>query len=204
MRLREICTQPYEKELTTNDWDNRATKEFTDIKKAILTEPVLQRIDRTKRQYLRTDFCALGFGFVVLQPGNDAASLEAMQREIDGGECKFDVKKKGPKLLPCSFGAKKISGYQKHVHGSYGEGLAVKYGINKNVHIFWGTEFTVITDCFAIKWLMFYQGQNPAILRLRMELMMWAFKITHRNSKWVQNADWSSKTNQTFHIDPLL
>lgn len=118
MRLREICTQPYEKESTTDDWDNIATNKFMDIKKAILTEPVLQSIDRTKRQYLLTDFCASGFGFIVLQPGNDAASLEA-------------------------------------------------------------------------------------ILKLRMELMMWAFKITHNYSKWVQDADWASRTNQTFHIDPL-
>ena len=51
---------------------------------------------------------------------------------------------------------------------------------------------------------MFYNGQNPAILRLRMELMMWAFKITHRNAKWVMDADWASRTGQTFHFDPLL
>ena len=86
----------------------------------LLSDPIIKRADPEKRVYLRTDFSSIGFGFVVLQPGDDVEGLAAMRREIDGGLCEFDLTKKSPRLYPCAFGAKKIAGYQKHVHGSLG------------------------------------------------------------------------------------
>ena len=85
---------------------------------------------------MRTDFCKLGFGAVVLQRSDDPESIEAMKQEMDGGPCKFDLRKNGPKLKPIAFSAKKLTGYQQYLHSSVGEGLAFKYGINKFHHIF--------------------------------------------------------------------
>ena len=83
-----------------------------------MSDPILKRASNTKRIYLRTDFSSLGFGVVTLQPVDDKASLDAMEREISGGQCEFELTKKGPQLFPCAFGSKKIAGYQRHIHGS--------------------------------------------------------------------------------------
>ena len=149
-RLRKLTTLPYEHTLTCVDFDHDAQQEWNDIKKALLSDPLLRRADKNKRVYLRTDFSSKGFGFVVLQPGDDKISLDAMKREEEGGVCEFDINKKGPRLLPCAMGAKKLPEFQKHVHGSYGEGLSVRFAINKNTHLCLGREFTSITDCWSL------------------------------------------------------
>ena len=70
-----------------------------------------------------------------MQPADNTIPQDAMIREQAGGLCEFDMKTKGPRLLPCAFGSKKIAEYQKHVHGSLVEGLALRYTINKNRHV---------------------------------------------------------------------
>ena len=174
--------KPLSDTLTDKDLNEKAKYQINDIKKALLADPLLRRADANKRIYLRTDFSSFGFGFVILQPANDKVSQDAMIREEAGGVCEFDMKKKGPRLLPCAFGSKKIAGYQKHVHGSLGEGLALRYAINKNRHVCWGKQFTAIIDCRSLKWIMSYAGNNPAICRLQMELMYWSFTLVHRNT----------------------
>ena len=149
--LRLIMRKPLADNLTDEDMNEKAKYQINDIKNALLADPLLRRADTNKRIYLRTDFSSFGFGFVILQPANDKVSQDAMIREEAGGVCEFDMKKKGPRLLPCAFGSKKIAGYQKHVHGSLGEGLALRYAINKNRHVCWGKQFTAIIDCWSLK-----------------------------------------------------
>ena len=62
--LRKLTTFPYERILTNVDFDHEAQKEWQDIKKALLSDPLLRRVDKNKRVYLRTDFSSKGFGFV--------------------------------------------------------------------------------------------------------------------------------------------
>ena len=75
--------------MTHVKWTKEHEREWDFILKSILADPCLQRFDHRKRFYLRTDFCAKGFGYVGLQPTNDRVSLEAMKREMEGGECEF-------------------------------------------------------------------------------------------------------------------
>ena len=101
-------------------------------------------------------------------------------------------------------GAKKLAEFQKHVHSSYGEGLSLRFAINKNRHLCLGREFTSITDCWSLQWILNYTGNNPAIKRLQMELMLWAFTLIHRSNHMVIDADYFSRLNTDLHIDPLL
>ena len=64
-RLREIMKLDYA-ELVTSHFDDDARAEWKDIQQALLADPCLLRFDHRKRVYLRTDFSARGFGFVVL------------------------------------------------------------------------------------------------------------------------------------------
>ena len=46
---------------------------YDDIKLAILDDPCIQRFDHKNLIVIRTDFSGLGFGYVLLQPGDDVA-----------------------------------------------------------------------------------------------------------------------------------
>jgi hypothetical protein len=48
------------------------------------------------------------------------------------------------------------------------------------------------TDCYAIKFILSYEGGNPAILCLQMRLMCWGVDIVHRPNSELVNADYWS------------
>ncbi len=60
-------------------WTPEAQAAWEDLKGAILSDLCIWRFDHRKLIVLRTDFSSLGFGFVLLQPGNDEASVKATQ-----------------------------------------------------------------------------------------------------------------------------
>jgi hypothetical protein len=81
-RIRElrrlIRENDYSHELQEGEWTDTADSEFHDIRDAILSKPLLQRVSRSKRLYLGTDYSKIGMGLWTAQPGNDEESLDAM------------------------------------------------------------------------------------------------------------------------------
>ncbi len=65
---------------------------WEDLKGAILSDPCIRRFDHRKLIVLHTNFSSLGFGFVLLQPGNDEASVKAAQDYLDGKGFSFMTK----------------------------------------------------------------------------------------------------------------
>ena len=203
--LRKIITDySYDHHLQESQWTKSANKEFDDIRAAILSKPLLRRVSRTKRPYLRTDFSKLGFGHVLLQPGDDEPSISAMNRENAGGPCEFDLTLSGLRLLPCAFGGRMCRGPERYLHSYLGEATALKVGILKNRHVLYGIPFSNIGDCVGIKWIMSYEGTNAPIMRLQMELMSWWFTVTHRPNRMLINADFFSRIKKDLQFDPLL
>ena len=88
------------------DIESMMTEEHRKVREgmilAILSDHCLARYDCNKRPYLLTDFSQVGFGYNLCQPADDHASLAAMQRETEGGEC--EVLKSESKLLLKSTG----------------------------------------------------------------------------------------------------
>jgi hypothetical protein len=87
----ELCISPLQSitshEYTTpvgEMWTAEAKAAYKDIKSAILDDPCIQRFDHKKLIVLQTDFFALGFGYVLLQPGDDVASITAAQDYCGG------------------------------------------------------------------------------------------------------------------------
>ena len=199
-----IKDNDFNSSISKEQWSEKVNAEFHDIRDSILSKPLLRRVDRSKRPYLRTDFSSKGMGFVLLQPGDDTASIEAMKREDAGGECQFDIKKSGLRLLPCAFGCRMTRGNEKFYHSYYGEATALKFGISKNQHVLYGRPFTHIGDCIAIKWIMSYDDSNHVIRRIQMELVSWWFTLCHRPNRMMIDADYFSRLGIDLHIDPLL
>ena len=64
-------------------------------------------------------------------------------------------------------------------------------------------QFTWITDCYAVKFIMSYDGPNPVILRLQMRFMCWAMTIVHRKAAHLTDAYYFSRLGADLCYDPL-
>jgi hypothetical protein len=77
-----VTKQDYTKPVRLH-WTPEAQGTWDDLKLAILSDPCIQRFDHCKLIVLHTHFSSLGFGFVLLQPGNDAALVNAAKDYLD-------------------------------------------------------------------------------------------------------------------------
>ena len=191
--------------LTEKDLTKDIYNEIEDVLNAVMSDPVLKRADINKRFYVRTDASSVGHGNALLQPGDDATSLAAMNREINGGPCEFETNIKcSLKLHPIGFSARKCAKNEKYLHSYYSEALGVNFAIQKWRPFLWGKEFTVITDCNALKWLHNYDGDNGAVKRLQFGILGYNFTIAHRPAYLNQDCDALSRLGLDTTLDQHL
>ena len=177
--LRSITCHDYSMPLG-DLWTPEAEAAFDDIRKAILDDPCVKRFDPAKLVVLRTDFSSLGFGYVLLQPGDDDASLSAVKDYRDGKGFSFMKKDSLAVLHPVCFGSRKTRGNESRLHSHLGKGFSGDYAINKCRQYLFAQRFVWVTKCYAVKFILSYEGSNPAVLRLQMRLMCWDVDIVHR------------------------
>jgi hypothetical protein len=101
------------------------------------------------------------------------------------------------------FGARRTCGNETRLHTHLGEGFSGDYAINKVRQYVFGQRFVWVTDCYAIKFILSYEGGNAAILRLQMRLMCWDCDIIHRPGTTMVNADYWSRLGVDIDFDPL-
>ena len=109
-----------------------------------------------------------------------------MKREVEGGECEF--LKAGSKLMllkSTGFGSRRARDREADLHSHLEEGFSLDWAINHNRAKLWSVRFTAITDCYALRFILSYDGPNPVILRLQMRLMLWAMDLYHRNGFFI-------------------
>jgi hypothetical protein len=152
-------------------WTPESEAAWNDLKEAILLDPCIQCFDHPKLVVLRTDFSSLGFGHVFLQPGNNEALVRAAQNYRAGKGFSFITKGSTATLQPICFGAPKNCGNEVRLHPHPGKGFSGDYAINKCHQYVFGQRFVWVTDCYAIKFILSYEGSKPAILCLQMRLM---------------------------------
>eukprot|EP00984_Skeletonema_dohrnii_P006306 scaffold2258_cov84-Skeletonema_dohrnii-CCMP3373.AAC.7 len=178
--------------------------ERDDMINAILSDPCLQRYRADFRTYLSTDFCKRGFGYACLQPDDThQQSIDSMRREMAGGPCEFLNDEFKLRLRPTSFGSRITRGMEPNLHSYIGEIIAGLWAIKHNAIRCFGQRFTWITDCYAVKFILTYEGSNPVVNRLKMQLLLWNMDIVHRNNKWLVDADFFSRCGEALCYDPL-
>jgi hypothetical protein len=128
-------------------WTPEAESAWNDLKEAIISDPCIQRFDHRKLVVLRSDFSSLGFGFVLLQPGNDEASVRAAQDYRAGKGFSFMTKGSTATLRPICFGARKTRGNEVRLHPHLGEGFSGDYAIKKCRQYVFGQLFVLVTAC---------------------------------------------------------
>jgi hypothetical protein len=129
-----------------------------------------------------------------------------MKREDAGGQCEFNRILTGLRLQPCGVAARPTRRYEKWLHSHPGEGISLAYGIAKWRHVLFARAFTNIGDCSGLQWIMPYEGTNPVIHRIQMELMPWWFTVVHRPGRMMVGEDYLSRLHLDgeIHIDPIL
>jgi len=116
-------------------------------------DPYIQRFDHQKLVVLRSDFSSLGFGYVLLQPGNDEASVKAAQDYRAGKGLSFMSKGLKAILRPICFGEQKTCGNEVRLHSHLGKEFSGDFAINKCRQYVFGQRFVWVTDCYAIKFI---------------------------------------------------
>jgi hypothetical protein len=64
--------------------------------------------------------------------------------------------------------------------------------------------FVWINNCYAICFILSYNGANHAILCLQMHLMCWDVDLIHRNDDYVTDADYWLRLGANLCFDPLF
>ncbi len=177
---------------------------WEDLKEAIVSDPCVQRFDYHRLCVLRTNFSLQGFGYVLLQPENDAASTQAMQDYRKGKGFFFMTKGSMAILRPVCFGSRRTRGNEVRLHSYLDEGFSGDYAINKCRQYIFSQRFVWVTDCYTIKFILSYEGGNPAILCLQMRLMCWEVNIVHRPDSELVDADYWSRLGTNLKFDPLF
>jgi hypothetical protein len=185
-------------------WMPEAQGKWEDLKGAILSDLFIHRFDHCKLIALQTDFSSLGFSFVLLQPGNNDASAKAAQDYWDGCGFSFMMNGSTTALHPICFGVHHTQGNEVRLHSHLGEGFSGDYAINKCQQYIFGQCFFLVTDCYAIKFILSYEGSNPAILHLQMHLMCWDVGIVHWPDTELIDANYWSRLGVDLDFDPLF
>jgi hypothetical protein len=133
--------------------------------KAVLKDPCLCQYDHRKLLVFCTNFSAEGFGYVAGQPADDDASRQAMHRCKHGGSFNFMTKDLTALLHPVTFSCHRMRGNEKYCHFNLGEAFAGEFTINKCHHMCISQRFVWVTDCYALKFILSYNGRNPSTLR---------------------------------------
>ncbi len=201
--LRNILCKDYSLILSAL-WLQNAQFAFDDMRKAILNNPCLCRYNHCKLLVLCTDFSAEGFGYAGCQPADNNVSLAAMHKCMQGSSFDFMTKDSTALLHPVAFGCRRMCGNKQRLHSHLGEVFSGDYAIIKCCHMAFGKRFVWVTACYALKFILSYDGRNPAILHLQMHFMCWDMIIKHRNNLCLTNANYFSQLGADLCFDPLL
>ncbi len=207
LRIQPLCNLTIKCEYTkpvATIWTDECTRSFNDVRNAILSDPCLLRYNRARLVILRSDFSSIGFGYVVCQPATDEASEAAMTAYRAGSDFSFMNKESSVVVQPVAFGGRRCRGNEVRLHSHLGECFAGDWAINKNRHMLFGQRFVWVTDCYAARFILSYDGNNPAVLRLQMRLKCWDVDIVHGNDTHLTDADYWSRLGADICFDPLF
>jgi hypothetical protein len=168
--LRDILREDYSSTLGKL-WTLATQSAFDAMREAILGDPCLRQYNHCKLLVLRTDFSLEGLGYVAYQLADDDASAAAMHKCMQGKSFDFMTKDSMALLHSVAFGCRPTRGKEKRLHSHLGEAFSGNYAINKCRHMAFGQCFVWVMDSYTIKFILSYDGWNPAILCLQMRFM---------------------------------
>jgi hypothetical protein len=107
-------------------------------------------------------------------------------------------------IIPCCFGGRRDQKNEKYLHSHLGEAFYGDYAMNKFHHMCHCHRYVWVTDCYAVKFILSYDGANQATLHLQMQLTGWDVDIVHCCNKHLVDANYWSCLDCNFCYDPLF
>ena len=163
-------------------WKHDYRQEFKDFIKGLQDACELFYPDYNLDWFLRTDASELGVGAVLLQK---------LLKE-DGTEI----------LQPMAFVAKKFSDAATRWATIEQEGYGIFYAVKTLAYYLVGKEFTIETDHNNLLWME--ASEVPKIVRWRVFLQSFNFKLIHISGKRNIIADWFSRTFPDQEVKEVL
>ena len=154
-------------DLTRQDkfqWTEAAERSFQDLKEAMVSYPVVRPADAQQPFRVTTDACGRGWGAVITQ-GEGADEHAVAYASGKWTECQ--------------------SRYTTTEHGL----LAVLKAVTRFRWLVLGSEFVIVTDHQALKWLWRLKDPSGRLARWIMELSQYNFKVQHRPGVDIPHAD---------------
>ena len=111
-------------------WSRECEAAFQLLKSSLISPPVLRRPDTSQPYLLHTYWSPHAIGAVLSQICDDAQEH------------------------PIAYGSRMLHGAERNYSATEGECLAVVHFIEHWRSILYGSQFTVVTDHVALKWLM--------------------------------------------------
>ena len=150
------------------EWGNAQNNAFTDLKKALVSPPLLRLPDIEKEFVLRTDASDVGIGCVLLQ-----------QHE---GE-----------LFPVSYASRKLLSRERNYSVIERECLGLVWAVQKFHVYLYGREFVLQTDHEPLTYLNKAKLLNSRIMRWALVLQEYRFKLDYIKGKYNVGADYMSR-----------
>lgn len=157
-------------------WSDRANKAFEDVKKVLVSEPVLSSPDYTQPFILQTDASDFGIGGVLVQGTGELERVVA-------------------------YFSQKLSATQRKYQTTERECLAVIVAIEKFRPYIEGSHFTVVTDHASLVWLQNLKDPAGRLSRWALRLQPYDFKIVHRPGRQMVVADALSRAVESIDIE---
>lgn len=150
-------------------WSTECAEAQQTLVRALASDPIVRLPDPTLPYLLYTDASGLACGAVLCQRG-----LDGEERVV-------------------YWASRVLNKYEQHYGVTEQECLAVVWAIKLFRVYLWGTQFTVITDHAALKWLFSIREPVGRLSRWAIYLQGYQFAIEHRPGKDHVNADFMSR-----------
>ena len=160
-------------------WTESQQNAFDKLKNMLTTAPILQYPDFKRKLILTTDASGVALGAILSQgePGDDLPIAYA-SRTLNKPECNYSTIEK--------------------------ELLAIVWGIQHFRPYLYGREFLIVTDHKPLKWLENNTDLSSRLLRWRLKLEEYSYKIEYKKGKNNTNADALSRVTYNKDVAEAL
>ena len=149
-------------------WNEEAQRAFENLKKALLTEPILRLPDFDQQFVVYTDASDHGLGAVLAQEFGDGEAVVA-------------------------YASRQLSGSERNYSTIQKECLAIVWALQYFHHYLFGRTFVIVTDHRPLKWLQTMKPKSAQMERWMCDLQAYSFEVKHRSGKCNGNADFLSR-----------
>ena len=157
------------------EWTDQQQKAFESLKRLLTTAPILRYPDFDRPFILHTDASTTGLGAVLAQKDDEGLEyvIAYASRSLNKAERNYSVTE-----LEC---------------------LAAVWAVKTFRVYLYGTEFDLVTDHTALKWLLNLSEPQGRTARWVVQLQEYQFKVLYRRGVAHQNADALSRIPYSLH-----